>query len=299
MALKTRGTLVGTREIIQLKAQFRDGYGNLADLSSIPRIQIIQPNSALYMDYSSVGVYQISTGTYALDFTTPLNGPVGVWCDNWQGIMGTPGYLIRGSFNFIVTNTNLGAPNIDGYVHIGDEPIFDLSQTAIININKLIKLLKHRLGSSGRRQTKDGYGNIVYENCDIFSNEELHMFLCAALTEFNLIPHFTSFTFEEQIVVDYFGEIIVEGAYIMALLSKALMEKGKEFNISDNGISFTPPAVADLLNSQASSLLGPYREKLKLIKHQFKSILGLGTLRITAVAPQYMRLRHRRENQFI
>jgi len=299
--MKTRGTLAGTGDQIQLKAQFRDAQGNLADLNEFPKIQIIQPNSAIYMDYTSGGIYKLDTGTYGYTFDIPLNPAVmGVWMDNWQGLMGDPSYLIRGSFNFIVTNTNLGAPNIDGYVHLGDEPIFNLSQQAIININRLMKILKTRLQSSGRKESKDGYGNIVYENCNIFSVDEMHAFLCASLTEFNLTPHFTFFTWEDSYVPDSFGEIIVEGAYIMALASKALIEKGKEFNISDNGISFQPPLVADLLTSQFSTLLAPYRERLKHIKYQFKpSPLGLGTLRISAVAPQYMRLRHRRERQLI
>ena len=298
--MKTRGTLAGTGDQIQLKAEFRDAQGNLADLNEFSRIQIIQPNSAIYMDYTSGGVYRLSEGLYGYTFDVPLNGGLGVWMDNWQGLMGNPAYLIRGSMNFIVTNTNLGAPNIDGYVHLGDEPVFNLSQQAIININRLMRVLRLRLQSNGRHQTKDGYGNIVYENCDIFSVDEMHAFLCASLTEFNLTPHFTTFVWEQTEVPDMFGEVIVEGAYIMALASKALIEKGREFNITDNGISFQPPQVSDLLNSQMGTLLGPYRERLKHIKYQFKpSPLGLGTLRISAVAPQYLRLRHRRERQLI
>jgi len=298
--MKTRGTLVGTGEIIQLKAQFSDALGQPADLNSFPRIQLIQPNSAVYQEYSSAGVYKINTGLYGFDFTIPLNGPMGVWTDIWQGLMGTEGYLVRGAFNFIVTNTNLGAPNIDGYVKLGDEPRYNLSQEAIENINRLMKMLKIRLQSSGRHQVKDQYGNILYENCDIFTTEELYVFLCSSLAEFNLTPHFTHFVFEEACVVDEFADVIVEGAYIMALASKALIEKGREFNITDNGISFQPPMVSDLLNGQMGTLLGPYRDKLKHIKYQFKAApLGLGTLRITAVAPQYMKLRHRRAKQFI
>ena len=298
--MKTRGTLAGTGDQIQLKAEFRDAQGNLADLNEFPRIQIIQPNSAIYMDYTSGGVYRLSEGLYGYTFDVPINGPVGVWMDNWQGLMGDPAYLIRGSFNFIVTNTNLGAPNIDGYVHLGDEPVFNLSQPAIININRLMKILRIRLQSNGRHQTKDGYGNIVYENCDIFSVDEMHAFLCASLCEFNNTPHITNFVWEQPEVPDMFGDIIVEGAYIMGLASKSLIEKGREFNITDNGVSFTPPQTADLLNSQATAMLEPYRNRLRLLKTIMKpSPLGLGTLRISAVAPQFLRLRHRRERKLI
>ena len=296
--MKTRGSIIGTSETVQLKAQFSDPLGNPGDLNSFPRIQIIQPNSAIYQEYTSAGVYRINTGLYGFDFKVPIIGPVGVWADVWQGVLGEENYLIRGSFNFIVSNTNLGAPNVDGYIHLGDKPKYNLSQESIQNINHLMEVLRLRLQSSGRRQTKDSHGNTIYENCDIFSTEELYAFLCCSLAEFNLTPHFTHFVWEDPAVVDMFGDVIVEGAYIMGLASKALIEKGREFNITDNGISFQPPAIADLLNSQMSTLLTAYREKIKGIKYQFKANpLGLGTLRITAVAPQMLRLRHRRARQ--
>jgi len=297
--MKTRSNVIGTGEIVQLKAQFSDPLGNPGDLNDFPRIQIIQPNTAIYHEYTSAGVYKISAGLYGYDFTVPIIGPVGVWSDVWLGTLGPEEYIIRGSFNFIVSNTNLGSPNIDGYVHLGDEPKYNLSQEAILNINHLMKVLRVRLQSDGRRQTTDSYGNIVYENCDIFSTEELYVLLCSSLSEFNITPHITAYTFEDPFVVDMFADIIVEGAYILGLASKALIEKGKEFNISDNGITYQPPAIADLLNSQMSTLLTSYRDRLKGIKYQFKpGPVGLGTLRITAVAPQMLRLRHRRARQF-
>lgn len=298
ITIYTRGTQVPTGGTIQLKAQFNNSSGIPADLPNFPAIQVIQPNTAIYRDYSSVGVYKLSTGIYALNFVVPINAATGVYYDNWRGTDGY-GFTTRGSFNFIVSNTNLAAPNIDGYIHLGDEPESDLSQTALANINRLMKMLSMRLQNTGRRPTTDGYGNKVYEYCNIFSIDEMYAFLCSALSEFNNTPHFTVFTFEDDIVID-FRDVIVEGAYIMALLSKALIEKGREFTISDNGLSYSPALVGDLLNSQASTLLSAYREKLKYYKSNFKPYpKGLGTLRITAVSPLLMRLRYRREGQFL
>jgi hypothetical protein len=298
ITLYTRGTQVITGGTIQLKAQFSNSVGIPADLADFPRVQIVQPNTSLYRDYSSAGVYKLDTGLYALNFEVPINAMIGVYTDNWLGIDGY-GNTTRGSFNFIVANTDLAAPNIDGYVHLGDIPELDLSQNALININRLMQILRMRLQSSGVRPTTDGYGNTVYENCNIFTIDEMFAFLCSSLSEFNNTPHFSEFTFEDDIVVD-FRDVIVEGAYIMALASKALIEKGREFTISDNGLSYQPPAVADLLNSQMSTLLSAYREKLHYIKANFKpNPLGLGSLRITAVSPLLLRLRHRRAGQFL
>lgn len=294
--MKTRNDIIGTGQQVQLKTLFSDNNGDPVDTTGLPTISIISPDSVVYLPPTTAGVYKISTGLYAYDFTVPVNGPVGVWVDEWAGSV--PPDILEGTFNFIVSNTNLGQPHIDGYEQLGDLPSLDLSQTAIHNINILMNILRKRLQSSGWHMIKDANGNLVRENCDIFSVDELFAFLCASLSEFNNYPHFTGFTWEDNIVIE-FRDVIVEGAYIMALASKALIEKGREFTISDNGLSFQAPPVADLLNSQMSSLLGPYREKIKYIKANMKpSPLGLGTLRITAVAPQLLRLRHRREIQW-
>lgn len=295
--MKTRGDIIGFGETVQLKVQFNDSNALPVDLDAMPEIQLVQPDSVQYKPYDSIAVYQISTGVYAYDFDVPLNGPAGVWVDNWHGLLS--GNIVTGSFVFVVYNVDLQHNSInDGYEQLGDIPNIVLSQTAIHNINILMNILRKRLQSSGWHMVKDANGVLVRENCDIFSIEELFAFLCSSLSEFNSTPHYTDFHWEDDVVI-MFRDVIVEGAYIMALASKALIEKGREFTITDSGLSFMPPLVADLLNSQFSTLLGPYREKLKQIKYSMKpSALGLGTLRITSVSPQVLRLRHRREMQF-
>ena len=290
-----RGQPVGYGQSIQLKVLFKDSTGTATDLTTFPQIQITDPTATIYMDYTSTSVYHVSTGTYAYDFTVPLDGPVGVWSDNWSGIMGID--TVGGSFNFVVSNIPL-AGYIDGYEQLGDEPALVLSQTAIQNLNVLMHILRRRLQSSGWHMIKDANGVLVRESCDIFSIDELFTFLCSSLSEFNSTPHYTGFTWEDQTVLD-FRDVIVEGAYIIALASKALIEKGREFTISDNGLSFQPPMVADLLNSQFSSMLSVHVEKLKQVKYSMKaSPLGLGCLTIQGISPAVSRLRHRRENQW-
>ena len=297
----TRSDIIGTGDIVQLKTLFRDENGVPKNLAALPTIQITSPDSYIYLSTTSNGVYNVATGTYAYDLTVPITGPVGVWIDSWNGLLGADGYtdVLSGTFNFIVSNVGLGQPHLpDGYEQLGDEPNGVLSQKAIHNLNQLIHILRRRLQSSGWHMIKDEHGNLVRENCDIFSVDELFTFLCSSLSEFNSTPHFTGFTWEDQTILD-FRDVIVEGAYIIALASKALIEVGREFTISDNGLNFQPPPVSAMLNGQFSTLLGPYRLKLAEIKHNCKpSPLGLGTLRLTAVSPSVLRLRHRREMQF-
>jgi hypothetical protein len=228
------------------------------------------------------------------------NGPLGVYSDLWSGYVN--GFLVETSFSFIVNNTQLPvAPNPDGYVALGDDPGFDYSQEAIKNINKLLKLLKRRLNSSGKVKTTDQYGNVIYVDCDIFSVDQLVTFLAGALWDFNQIPYFTYFQFDDDQFVNQFGEILVEGATLYALSSRALIEKGNEINVSDNGINFTLPTVSDLLNSQWSTQFTQYWDRLKYIKNSLRPrALGLGVWSMNSgYNPAIRRLRHLRARQIL
>ncbi|MFZ4795954.1 MAG: hypothetical protein ACOYMA_00575 [Bacteroidia bacterium] len=298
MVIKNRGETIGQGQVVQLRSLFKVN-GVPTDLNDFPSVQLIEPSTSLYMNYTTAGVYKIDTGIYGFNFEVPVNAQQGTWQDNWQGAMGLSNELVSASFSFTVLNITIPSALIeDGYEQLGDEPVVVLTQAAIHNINQLVHILRRRLQSSGWHLSTDSFGNQTRENCDIFSIDELFSFLCSSLSEFNSTPHFTGFSWENEVVIE-FKDIIIEGAYIMSVSSKGLIEKGREFTVTDNGLSFQPPAVADFLNSQMSSMLSPYREKLKYIKANFKpSPLGLGTIRIAAVSPQIMRLRHRRQMQF-
>lgn len=294
---RSRSEIVGQTETVQLRVHFRDLSGNLADLLIFPNITIIQPSGNVAINATSAGVYHLSTGVYGFDYQLGINGEIGVWTDFWSGSLN--GNTVTYEMNFVVQNTQLPAINSDGYEHLGDDPGFNYSQVAIRNINKLLKTLKARLNSAGKAVSTDSFGNKIYVDCDIYSVDTLVTFLASSLTLFNEIPHFTFFTFDDTEIIDQFHDIIVQGATLMALSSKALIERGREFQITDNGVQFTPPTVSELLNSEWSGELANHMEKLKLIKFNMKpSPLGLGTLTIsTSRSPAMARLRHLRARQ--
>lgn len=120
------------------------------------------------------------------------------------------------------------------------------------NIKYLVELLKDRLGDSS--------------NTAIYSNKCLENFLNLSLSEFNQTPIFTNYSFNNDIIVNMFSEVLIEGATLYALASQALLERGREFVITDNNISLTPPNISDMLNTQYCELLKYHFEKLKLIK---------------------------------
>jgi hypothetical protein len=299
MAIKARGELIDVTDQVNLTVQFKDGSGNPINTDSFPQVSIIQPSGLVLLAPTSAGVSQVSPGKYSYIFTVPINGPYGVFNDIWTGYIN--GFRVETTFSFVVAHTQMPAINTDGYVHLGDDPGFNYSQAAIKNINKLIKSLRARLNSAGKAKSKDGYGNVIYVDCDIFSVEVLTTFIATALWEFNQIPYFTFFQFDDDNFVEQFGEILVEGATLYALASKALIERGREFQITDNSINFNPPTVSELLNTQYSGLLTAYIDKLKYIKNSLRpSPKGLGVFSMnSAINPAFARLRHLRARRLI
>lgn len=297
MAVKTRSEIADYGDTIQLRVQFKDSNNNLVDLDSFPALTIVQPSGNVFLGPTSQGVFRVSTGLYGYDLNIMLNASEGVWNDLWSGTL--DGYSVSGELQFIVLSTQVPKVKIDGYVALGDDPGFCYSQTAIRNINVLIKTLRARLDSRGKATVKDEFGNDILIDCDIYSVEQLTSFIANSISLFNEIPHFTFFTFEDTEFIKIFHDVIVQGATLMALASKSLLERGREFQFNDNGISFTPPTVSELMNTQWSTELNNHWEKVKLIKANMKpSPTGLGTLTIsTSRHPAVRRLRHLRSRQ--
>jgi hypothetical protein len=292
MVIKARGELIEPTEQVRLTVKFKDAMGHPIDTDAFPTISIVQPSGLVALVQSSSGVHQLSVGEYEYTFTAPINGPLGVWNDIWTGYIN--GFLVQTTFSFVIIHTQIPAINSDDKIHLGDDPGFHYSECALHNINKLMKSLKARLNSSGKAKSSDAYGNTIYVDCDIFSVDTLATFIATALWDFNQVPYFTWFTFDEDSFVDQFGEVLVEGATLYALASIALIERGREFQLTDNGLNFNPPTVSELLQTQYSTLLSHYWEKLKYIKNSLRpSPRGLGVFSMTSgMNPQWARLRH-------
>ena len=299
MAFKARGELIDLTDTVRLRASFADAFGNPTNTDAVPTITIFQPSGTISVNATSMGVYQVATGVYGFDYSIGLDyaGSYGVWNDNWKASVN--GVFTQNTFSFVVSHTDLPGINTDGYLALGDDPGFNYSQLAIFNINKLIKTLKARLNSSGKSKSTDSFGNVIYVDCDIFSIDMLVSFLANALSDFNQIPFFSFYTFED--LPSIFHDIIVEGATITALASQALIERGREFTISDNSVNFTPPSMSEALMTQYSTLLSNYTDKLKMIKSSLRSPpINLGTIStLSGGSPQWMRLRHRKEGRLV
>jgi len=293
MVLRSRGEFANQTDTIQLRAEFRGPDGTRTDLDSYPQFSVMQPSGNVALEPTTAGVYRISEGLYGFDYEICYNCPIGVYTDVWSGTL--TGLTVYQTGNFVVQNTQLPAIPTDGYRHLGDDVPFNYSQNALLNVNKVIKVMRARLNSQGKARVKDEYGNVKYIDCDIYTVPQLATFAGTAITAFNEIPHFTWFNWEDTEFVDEFLEVLAQYAVIMALASKVMLERGREFDITDNGTSFRPPGVSDVLQTQYTTELNNWFEKIKLIKANTKPMgLGLGTLRPMQTHPSFMRLRHLR-----
>jgi hypothetical protein len=142
----------------------------------------------------------------------------------------------------------------------------NLSSEGQRNSDALVNLVRSRLHDKGKAKSADDQGNIIFVDCNIYTQETLESFVSLSISEFNQTPNFSNFTVENSRFVDCFAEVLVEGAVLYALSSQALLEKGREFRLEDNGIYMDPPAISEMLNTQYRLLLTHHWEKLKHIK---------------------------------
>jgi len=291
-------------ETVRLNVQYYGIDGQPSNADFTPSIEITDVNGNIIIAETTDGVVRSETGLYYYDYYVASDSGSGMWQDTWSAQI--QGVEITDSFNFLVVTP--GSEEL-GTVRIGDDVSFDFSEEELAGINILLKYLKARLRSDGKKPKRDEYGafvrdengEIVYVECNVFSDELLVCFLCQALSEFNMIPFFTTFSFADRIIFTTFSQIIVEAAMVFAMASQALVEKGRDFTISDGGVSYQPPALGDFLASQYNNFLSNYRERVKFIKNSIRpGPKGFGTYtNLASGSPAFARLRHLRARRII
>ena len=298
----TRSRAVVGQSVL-LSIQYYGFDGQKADPDSSPRVVIRDTEGQLIADLTTPNVVRDDVGLYSYTYRVPSSAPLGLWSDSWSAIVG--GYSLTNTFQFLVAESATEPGNI----RLGDDVEFDFSDQEIIGINILLKFLKARLRNDGKKPIRDQFGAIVYdaygqiqtEACNVFSDDILVCFLCQALSEFNMVPFFTSYTFADELIYKLFAAALVEGAYVFAVASQALVEKGRDFTISDGGLSYQPPQLGDFLNTHYGTWLTSYRERLKFIKNSIRPGPRLfGTYsNMSSGSPAFQRLRHQRSRRII
>lgn len=283
-------------QTIALEIEVRDAMGNNVDTDSIPAVAILNTHNAIVRALSNTDVVRISLGRYRFNYSISSSSTAGIWKDRWEVVIS--GQTTTEDLSFVVLD-HTAAISAAG-AQIGDDPNVQYTQEEITGINVLLAILSARLKNNQQIETIDAYGNISYEDCFVFSTEELVWFLNCSLQEFNQTPHFTNFLFSDPVIYERYCHVIVEGACILAWAAQMLVEAGREFTISDNGITLNPPPLSATLNNELSNFLTAHRENLKFIKGSIKpGPIGFGSFRVLSSNPNFLRLRHLRERRII
>jgi hypothetical protein len=296
VSCESRTVIVG--HTINLDIRVLNALGQAVDADSTPMTQIKDGDGNIVRPLSASGVLRLDTGIYRLSYAVSAGANTGIWTDTWRAVV--DGFTTDNNLTFIVLSASASI-DVDG-CQIGADPDITYTQAEICGINVLMQQLRCRLRDTKdiMKEAQDEYGNIVLENCPIWSDDTLLCFLRNSLSEFNQIPHFTNFSFADQVIWDRNAHVVVEGAYILALGAGMLVEAGREFTLTDAGITMQPPPLSTVMNNQFGALLSAHAERLKFIKCSMKPApLGVGTFRVLAVSPAYLRLRHLRERQII
>lgn len=273
--------------VIRLEVQFRDSAGLARDTDQFPQIEIANSTGLTVHPASSYGVRRLAEGRYRLQYTVPDGYSDGVWRDTWSAAL--DGFANVANFDFNVLSqgsiTATGDTVSSPEMKLGDIPKINFTQEEIFGINILMQKLRFRLRNTQRKP--DG------SRCDILSIDDMESFIWLALSEFNATPTFTAYTTADPSIYTIFSDLIVEGAYLKALPSLIPAEAGREWVVTDDGISVTPASVSAALSNIMSALYSEYRAKLKEAKRNHRpSPLGMGAGQLAVAHPTFRRLRN-------
>jgi hypothetical protein len=117
--------------------------------------------------------------------------------------------------------------------------------------NTLIKFLKFRLASA---------------ETWVFSTEDLDCALELSLRAFNMVPEVTYFKWDDIETIDMISDILVTYAAHLLLVKQSLLERGREFQIKDNGVTWMPPSVSELAFLISNELWTAWDEQVRQLK---------------------------------
>jgi len=308
MPCNQRDSAVQGQEVA-LQIQYFDSCGDKVVADETPTIQITDLDNNIIIPRTSDDVQHLGDGLYQYIYRVPESGDSGIWIDEWLAAIDQADLSTVFTFTVVTPTAGLSANTGPGKVSLADEVTLDFTDEELVGVNLLLKFLKARLRSTGIKPVRDefgsfvtdGYGELITEECNVFDDEILACFLCQGLSEFNSVPFFTAYTFADQIVQTLFAQTVVEGAYVFALASQALIEKGRDFTITDGGVNFQPPQLGDYLQTMYGTWLTSYRERLQFIKNSIRpGPRSFGThTNLTGAAPAFTRLRHLRSRRII
>ncbi len=265
---------VAQGQSIRLDVQFLNKANQLVDPDDL-ELSVFNPANTLVVDGAVVGVSvgditNINVGRYYYDLTLASNAPAGTYIVTWAGVIEGNSFEKDDIFSVVLAGTSIAAANV----------FFETDK-------------KIRVAALLRTYLKDRDARNY-----AFENDEVSLFLDGALSDINAWPTFTSYDW--LTVPGDWMHLLAMGGQVMALYAQTLIEAGREFQITDNGIQFNPPGLSSAMQSIAATLVQQYAERKEKLKYNIKpEPRAVGTYRVLAVNPYLIRLRHLREKRIV
>ncbi len=139
--------------------------------------------------------------------------------------------------------------------------------------------------------------NDTDSSCEIFGDSQLLSYLDLSLQSVNSHPTWTFYTLD-SLPRDWYN-VVVLGGYVYALNAQGLVERARNFNISDQGVNYTPPDLPGHFQSLAQAMEAKFAAEKERIKANVRPVpVGLGSTRVLTPNPAILRMRHLRAHRF-
>jgi hypothetical protein len=133
-------------------------------------------------------------------------------------------------------------------------------------LKELAELVSFRLGAMGKVPKKNEKDEVVYVEANIFQPEDIQHALVLSLRAFNMIEVVTYFKFDDVENITQISDLLVTYASYLLLMQQSLKEKGREFILNDNGVSYAPPALSDFLYMTSRDLYHDWYQRVQDLK---------------------------------
>lgn len=103
----------------------------------------------------------------------------------------------------------------------------------------------------------------------VFPQDEVDVLLDSSMATLNgYLPSTKQLRWQDK-DIERFSDVLVQGAVVTALASKALVECGREFVIKDDGAQYSPPQISNLLMTQWVTESRYYVDRLNIIRSTY------------------------------
>ena len=133
--------------------------------------------------------------------------------------------------------------------------------------------------------------------CEIFGDSQLLSYIDLGLMDVNSHPTFTYYDIN-SVPRDWYN-CIVKGAYVFAIDAQGLVERARNFNITDQGVSYTPPDLPGHFQTLSQMVRAEYQAEKEKIKANVRPApCAIGSTRVLTPNPLMLKMRHLRSHRF-